>query len=403
MLLASSVVALTFFFFWFFLFSGHQRHLGSYDTAEEAARCFDRATIRLRGPDEELNFPYDEYKDDSFLLTHAKVDRYRFLDLLRARFAIPSSAATIVTNKADRARHRTGAPSTPQQKIKKEDSDVFEMELSAGSNCLESCDGIQTQYDIGCELQNAARGGSQDRHRCFDSATAGLECDLYDSTAGLTTMERAVQFTRGSGNFPLESFICKAHSATLNGSGTMHGREETNCSLAASVGTRDAMRSMVSGHATDAPYQQQQQHRDHLQAVLGYLPTKVIHEESACYHGQQQHGQMRQSQGRSSYGGTIVSEVITAAKFETLYDQTDKSKIHHIRANAKDCEQSLVRASEERYISMNASDTGTSTVATGMASQREENVFLDLICPGLDEHSPNLIFTDILDDLKFSI
>lgn len=40
---------------------GFQRHLGSYETAEEAARCYDRAALKLRGDGAELNFPRTEY------------------------------------------------------------------------------------------------------------------------------------------------------------------------------------------------------------------------------------------------------------------------------------------------------------------------------------------------------
>jgi hypothetical protein len=47
---------------------GHQRHLGSYETAEDAARCFDRATIHVRGAHEELNFPLENYSEDQFML-----------------------------------------------------------------------------------------------------------------------------------------------------------------------------------------------------------------------------------------------------------------------------------------------------------------------------------------------
>jgi len=46
---------------------GSQRHLGSYETAEHAAKAFDRATIHLRGKQEELNFPWSDYENDDFL------------------------------------------------------------------------------------------------------------------------------------------------------------------------------------------------------------------------------------------------------------------------------------------------------------------------------------------------
>lgn len=71
---------------------GHQRHLGSYETAEDAAMCFDRATIHVRGTQEELNFPLQSYSEDQFMLEHARTDKFKFLDLMRAKFAIASEA-----------------------------------------------------------------------------------------------------------------------------------------------------------------------------------------------------------------------------------------------------------------------------------------------------------------------
>lgn len=58
---------------------GRQRHLGSYATAEDAARAFDRATLRVRGltSGAETNFAAAEYVGDAFLDAFLSLDKVR--------------------------------------------------------------------------------------------------------------------------------------------------------------------------------------------------------------------------------------------------------------------------------------------------------------------------------------
>ena len=78
---------------------GHQRHIGSFETAEEAARAFDMSTLRVRGQDEELNFPYEQYVDNNFWKEHKHLDKWKFLDAVRMKLGLPPQESPI-------ARHR---------------------------------------------------------------------------------------------------------------------------------------------------------------------------------------------------------------------------------------------------------------------------------------------------------
>ena len=51
---------------------GKQLHLGSFDTAEEAGKAYDRAVIVCRGLSSVTNFPAETYAENSTLLRHTK-------------------------------------------------------------------------------------------------------------------------------------------------------------------------------------------------------------------------------------------------------------------------------------------------------------------------------------------
>eukprot|EP00890_Picochlorum_soloecismus_P003200 jgi/Picsp_1/3881/NSC_01393-R1_ap2 domain transcription factor len=98
---------------------GSQRHLGSYETAENAARAFDRATIHLRGRQEELNFPWSDYENDDFLREVKGADEMAFFQLIRERFALPSSAKRL-RRKIAKLNEEAQIVTTPKpEKIKK--------------------------------------------------------------------------------------------------------------------------------------------------------------------------------------------------------------------------------------------------------------------------------------------
>ena len=69
-----------------------QIHLGSFATPEDAARSYDRAALRFRGLDADLNFDIKNYRNDIWLKNGAGLSNEDFVKLLRSHDRIRCSA-----------------------------------------------------------------------------------------------------------------------------------------------------------------------------------------------------------------------------------------------------------------------------------------------------------------------
>uniref|UniRef100_A0A7N0UK64 AP2/ERF domain-containing protein n=2 Tax=Kalanchoe fedtschenkoi TaxID=63787 RepID=A0A7N0UK64_KALFE len=62
---------------------GKQVYLGGFDTAHAAARAYDRAAIKFRGPDADINFSFSDYEED--LKQTKNLSKEEFVQILRRR------------------------------------------------------------------------------------------------------------------------------------------------------------------------------------------------------------------------------------------------------------------------------------------------------------------------------
>lgn len=89
---------------------GKQVYLGGFDTALAAARAYDRAAIKFRGVEADINFNLSDYDDMKQMMNLSKEEFVQTLRRQSSGFARGSSKYRVAINKCGRWDTRTGEP-----------------------------------------------------------------------------------------------------------------------------------------------------------------------------------------------------------------------------------------------------------------------------------------------------